>query len=279
MTDQPSAPNSEARIIGWPCDYSLSPAMHNAAFAELGLMHSYVLAPTPPGTEQAAFDALHSDGVLGANVTVPHKVTAVGLVDVLDDSARRAQAVNTIVKQGSRLVGYNTDGTGFVSSLRADGEFEVTGRRCAILGAGGAARSIACALVDANAGSVLIVNRTVERASQCAEIVGSPATVGGIEDLQDADLIVNATSVGLTSKDEEFVGRIVAEIRPEHFVVDIVYRPLDTDLLVAARQRGARTLDGLSMLVHQAALSFQLWTGRDAPVATMRRAALAALAE
>jgi shikimate dehydrogenase len=209
---------------------------------------------------------------------VPHKIRAAQLADELDTTARRSEAVNTIVKRDARLVGYNTDGSGFVASLRNDAAFDLAGKSCAVLGAGGAARSIACAMVDARAGSVSIINRTPSRASECAAIAGLPAKVGVMHDMYEADVIVNATSVGITGEDHDFLRLVVGHIEPRHLVVDIVYRPLDTPLLLAARDRGAHVLDGLSMLVHQAAASFELWTGQAAPTSTMRAAAIAALA-
>jgi shikimate dehydrogenase len=215
---------------------------------------------------------------------MPHKEAVAIACDELSMDAGSLRAVNCVVNDEGRLVGHNTDGPGFIAALRADLDFDPDGRRCAVLGAGGAARAIALALGRAGAAEVAIVNRTLDRAVEAADLAGG---AGHAVDLLDesavaeavsrAELIVNATSVGMGAAG----GLPIDErlLRPEHTVVDIVYRPLRTPLLEAARSCGARGANGVSMLVHQAALAFRLWTGHEAPVEAMTAAVASMLVD
>jgi shikimate dehydrogenase len=269
-----------AGVIGDPVAHSLSPALHNAAFAALGLDWVYVAFHVREGFGQRAVDAVRTLSLAGLSVTMPHKADAAGAVDRLGPVAAALGVVNTVAWSGSELLGESTDGAGFLDALADDG-FDPAGRTCVVLGAGGAARAVTFALGGAGAAAAVVVARDPERAASCASLAGragSPAPPASLRDvLGGADLVVNATPVGMDGGglpfdlDAEWIG-------PSHFVVDLVYAPVTTPLLQAARHRGAARSNGLGMLIHQAARQVQLWTGREPPLDAMSAAALGALA-
>jgi shikimate dehydrogenase len=265
-----------AGVIGAPIRHSLSPAIFNAAFAARDLDWVYLAFEVPPGAAGQALDAMRAFGVGGLSVTMPHKDAVAELVDQCTPEAAALHAVNCIVATGDGLVGENTDGPGFLDALRIDADFEVAGRRAVVLGAGGAARAIVLALARAGAAEVAVVNRTAERGEIAAALAGPisrPATADAID---QADLVVNATSVGMGDGQTPFdPGRL----SPGQVVADIVYHPSPTPLVAAARARGIVAIDGLGMLVHQAGHAFRLWTGLEPPIGPMTGAARAALSE
>ena len=265
-----------AAVIGSPVRHSLSPVIHNAAFRAAGLDWVYVALEVGAARAAEAFAGIRALGLAGVSVTTPHKDAAFAAVDEVSVSAQAMNAVNCIHRVGDRLLGYNTDGDGFVDSLRADAALDPAGHSVAVVGAGGAARSIIEALGRAGAARVVVVNRTLLRAQQAASLAGGCGVVGTLDDLAECDVVVNASSVGLGSSELSIP---VSALRSSHLIADVVYHPIDTALLRAAESAGARTLDGLGMLVHQAARQFTIWTGVTAPVAEMRRAAEAALAQ
>ncbi len=258
-------------LLGWPVDHSLSPAMHNAAYAALGLDWVYVPLPVAPERVGEAVAGLAALGFAGANVTVPHKQAVMPFLDELTPMAQAAGAVNTlIVRADGSLLGDNTDGAGFMADLQAHG---VRSRRAIVLGAGGAARSVAYALLEAGA-EVAVANRTPEHADRlcramCAALpdatdrLSAHAFPGALPKLAPwADLIVNATSLGLHAGDA-LPWEPDAAFRSDQVVYDLIYhRP--TALLALARSQGATAIDGLGMLVHQGAQAAALWTGIDA---------------
>ncbi len=259
-----------AAVIGSPVRHSLSPALHNAAFEQLGVDWVYTAFEVLPGRAQAAVDAMRALGLGGMSVTMPHKEAVADAVDSLDAAASALHSVNTVVPQADgSLKGYSTDGAGFVASLAA-ANVDVSGRTVCVLGAGAAARSIVDALARAGAARIAVRNRTVGTALHAAELGGSVGVLGAAADLSAADIVVNATSVGMGSRD---LPCDVGQLRAGQVVADIVYHPRDTALLQAARERGATTVDGLGMLVHQAALQQQLWHGLVPDVAVMAAAA------
>jgi len=263
-----------AAVIGSPVRHSLSPAIHNAAFAALGLDWVFVALEVAPGAAPAAVEGMRVLGIDGLSVTMPHKEAVADAVDDLTPDARALHAVNCVARDGQRLVGHNTDGDGFVASLRAGAGVDPKGCRAVVLGAGGAARSLVLALVRAGATEVVVVNRSPERAKVAAALA-SAARVGDTSDIAVADLVVNATPIGMGADEGLPFDRSL--LQRGQLVADLVYHPLDTPLLRAARACGASTLDGLGMLVHQAARQLQLWTGMEPPVADMRAAAEAEL--
>lgn len=265
-------------LIGDPVAHSISPTMQQPAFDALGIDAVYELWPTPAAELPARVRSLKHPKVLGANVTVPHKPAVMPMLDEISDFARRAGAVNTIVNRDGRLVGDNTDAYGFATSL-LDVCPDVAQRTALILGAGGAARAVALALESAQVRRVIVHNRSAARAATlAADLDPLPLDLIGDADLQaalsEATVVINATSLGWHSGETPLPPEQLAHCRPETIVVDLTYR--DTDLLVAARDRGLATLDGLPMLVHQGARAFELWTGRQAPIGLMMEAALAA---
>jgi shikimate dehydrogenase len=270
-----------AAVIGDPIRRSLSPAIHNAAFRVLDLDWVYVAFPVAAGDVVRALDGMRGLGVSGLSVTMPCKQAASRAVEVRDQDAEVLDAVNCIVNDAGVLIGHNTDGAGFVAGA-ADAGFEPVGRRVVVLGAGGAARAVILALARAGAGEIVVVNRSRDRAYQAvtvAERGGGTGRVGGLADIAGADLVVNATSVGMGASDiesgampipAELVDSLIAE---GQFVADLVTHPVETPLLRAAVRAGARPVDGLGMLVHQAAIAFERWTGVEAPLAVMHTAA------
>ena len=265
-----------AAVIGSPVRHSLSPAIHNAAFAACGLDWAYVAFDVPAGGAAAALEAMRTLGLAGLSVTMPHKDDVAAAVDECSHAASVLRAVNCVVRlPDGRLRGENTDGDGFVDALAADAGWSPAGARCVVLGAGGAARSIVRALGAAGAAAVVVVNRTASAAAVAAALAGPAGRVGAAHEVTAADLVVNATSVGMGGTGVPCNPDL---LRAGQVVVDCVYHPLRTPLLAAAEARGARTFDGVGMLVHQAAHQFRSWTQLEPPVAAMDAAARAALA-
>lgn len=280
----PTAATSVAAVIGDPVRHSLSPPLHNAAFDALGLDWVYVAFRVPAGSGAAAVEAMRVLGLAGLSVTMPHKADAVVGVDHLGPVATRLGVVNTISwarTSGDELIGESTDGAGFIDSLRGDEGFDPAGRTCVVLGAGGAARSVTLALADAGAVSVAVVARKPAEAHSCAALAGAAGSSAEPSDLAQllgaADLLVNATPVGMAAGDGLPFGLKPEWVGSGHFVVDLIYAPARTPLITEARARGAAAVNGLGMLIHQAARQVEVWTGRPAPLEVMSAAALATL--
>jgi len=257
--------------------------MHNAAFEALGIEARYEALDVPPDALVGAVERLREAGVYGANVTVPHKLAALPLMDELTDAARAVGAVNTVVNRAGRLLGHNTDAAGFLRALKEDGRFGPEGARAVMLGAGGAARAVAFALLRAGVARLGVYNRTVERAVELARDFSAYGKIAPVEDLaasvRAADLLVNTTSVGL-----EHEGRDPDEsplpsglLPHKGFVCDLIYHPAKTRLLRDAERAGLKVQNGLPMLVYQGAEAFEWWTGRAAPTEVMLRATQGAL--
>lgn len=269
-------------VCGYPIKHSLSPAIHQAALDTLGIDARYERWEIRPEQLQTWVAGLRAPDILGSNITVPHKEAVIPFLDELTPLARAIGAVNTIVHREGRLIGDNTDAAGFVRSLREEGGFEPQGRRLVLLGAGGAARAIAAALAWEGAASIAVHNRGLERAERLAAHLGSPVrafpltTEALAATLPSAECVVNTTSAGLREGETPLPAGVA--LPPGALVVDIIYNPPRTRFLREAEAAGARTLGGLGMLVYQAAASFTIWTGREAPVAVMYEAARRALA-
>lgn len=274
-------------VIGYPLKRSLSPVFQQAALDHLGLDVRYEAWPTPPDRLLQRVESLRRAEVLGANVTIPHKQAVLPMMDDVDELVRRVGAVNTIVNRSGRLHAFNTDVAGFLRGLIETATFDPAGKRALVAGAGGAARAVVVALIQAGAASVVVINRTYSRASELVHDVRPFAGETALSALPDiyaswasvaCDLLVNCTSVGMAGTPEENESPAPAEIiRSGMLVYDLIYNPRETPLLREARARGARVLDGLPMLVYQGAAAFELWTGRRAPVDVMFRAAEAAV--
>ncbi len=281
-----SARTTLVGLIGWPVSHSVSPAMHNAAFAERGLNWCYVPLPVDPVRPGAVGDAvrgIRALGMVGVNVTVPHKQAVIPFLDRLEPAAEAMGAVNTIVvSSDGTLLGDNTDAPGWLADLRAHG-VEPAGERALVLGAGGSARAVVYGLALAGARQITVANRNLEKASalvaQLAPFLGQTevAVASWPEGLalpaSTATLIVNCTSLGMTPAVERSPWPASLALRADQVVYDLVYNPAQTALLRQAEQQGARPIGGLGMLIWQGALAFERWTGLPAPVARMRGAA------
>jgi shikimate dehydrogenase len=261
-------------VLGWPVAHSRSPAMHNAALDSLGMTDwRYQRLPVPPVLFAETTRSLRASGFVGANVTIPHKEPALALADHASDTARAIGAANTLsFADDGTIAAENTDAPGLIAALGSSPR----GQSALVLGAGGSARAAVWALREAGAGEVLVWNRTRQRAIALAHELG----VQAVNEPRKADLLVNCTSVGLAiersaTQDEALnqLGLTFDQVGEYSNVVDLVYRSGSTPLLAAARAHGARTLDGLDVLLAQGALSFELWTGRPPPLEVMRRAA------
>lgn len=281
-------------LLGWPVSQSKSPVFQNAAFAAVGLDWRYVPLGTPPGQLPAAVRGVAAMGFAGANVTTPHKEAVLGLLDAVDGDAALAGSVNTLVVEGARerprLVGYTTDGAGFLASLREETGADPAGMTVLVLGAGGAARGLAAAFARAGAERVLVANRTVERAQALvaaltggagrARLAALPLDAAALAPhLGSVDLVVQATPVGMTAGGAPAAMPAIDldRLRPTTIAADLVYAPPRTPFLAAAEARGLPRLGGAGMLLHQGALAFERWTGRTAPLDVMRRALAGAL--
>ena len=267
-------------LIGDPVEHSLSPFFQQPALDSLGLDIRYELWPTPLAALPGRLDDLRAGRALGANVTVPHKEAVFAAMDDVSDLALRAGAVNTIIPRNGRLFGDNTDIHGFVVPLR-EREVRFEELDAIVLGAGGAARGIVVALLNAGVRRIHVLNRTIARAEHLAAALGDDrvrsATSNQAQALaSDAGLIVNATSIGWQGHDLPLDPAAFGVMPPAAIAYDLTYR--ETPYLRAARAAGLATIDGLPMLVHQGARSFELWTGQPAPIDIMWSAALAARA-
>jgi len=274
-------------VIGSPVAHSLSPLLHTSAFAALGLggtWRSYAFE-VPAGETAGALAAMRRADVRGLSVTMPHKGDVAAGVDECSDVARRLGAVNCVVNRDGVLVGTNTDGEGFVAALARGAGFDAAGRRCVVVGAGGAARAVVLALARAGAAQVAVVNRTPERAYEAAALADPVGTVAPLTEgsiaaaVVAADLVVNATPVGMAGVAGPAAWLVPPDLLgPGQVAADLVYAPRPTRWLAAAADAGATPLDGLGMLVHQAAAQLALWTGLAPPVEAMWEAADAAAA-
>ena len=270
-----------AALIGSPVEHSLSPVIHQAAFDAAAVEWTYAAFDVAPGRAAAAVDAMRVLGIRGLSVTMPHKHDVAAAVDRLDPAASALGSVNTVSWDGDELVGSSTDGAGFVASLVESG-IDVDGIRVAVIGAGGAAHSVIDALGRAGADSIRVINRTVDRAESASRLA-VVASVGSADDIARADLVINASSVGMgvdpAVRTDDDLPCDPALLSPNQVVVDLVYHPLQTAWLTGAALVGARTVDGLGMLIHQAALQQLAWLGRLPDVAVMRCAAEQALVD
>jgi shikimate dehydrogenase len=268
-------------VIGDPIEHTLSPIMHNAAFEALNLDYVFLAFKVKPPEVANAVAGMRALNIRGLNVTMPHKSTVMNFLDRIDLSAQIIKSVNTILNKESTLFGFNTDGAGALKALRENG-VEPKGKKVLLLGAGGAARAIAYTMAK-EADELAVLNRTVKPAKELARLLektankkiaaGSLAPAEIQHNIQDADILINATSVGMKPKLDEspvppkFLRRNLA-------VMDIVYNPLETKLAKDAQAAGAKVVSGVEMLIFQGAASFEIWTGKSAPFEVMRKAVL-----
>jgi len=272
-------------IIGYPIGHSISPIFQQAALDHLGIDATYEKWEVTPEGVGDFVNGLRAPDSLGINITVPHKQAVIPFLDEVDEWATAAGAVNTIVNHDGHLSGHNTDGPGFLRALLVETGYDPKGTRALVLGAGGAARGILLALARGGVDSMVIANRTLERAETLAKLAKDNGVKSEAISLlgdaltdaaSDADLIVNCTTVGMSHGPDEHGSPVAAAQIPATAIVnDVVYTPLITPILKEAAAAGATALGGLHMLVYQGVLSFQMWTGVDAPVDVMLAAATA----
>ncbi len=270
-------------VIGDPVIQSKSPLMMNAAFRESGINGAYAAFHITPDKLEGFVTGVRAMGIRGVNVTIPHKLAVMGLLDDIHPDAKAIGAVNTIVNDNGRLVGYNTDGIGYVRSLKEEAEPLLPGKKIVVLGAGGASRGIIYALLRENPREVVIANRTADKAYDLAKNLGGiEAGVAGIpydalkDACSDADIVINTTSVGMFPHPGEtpIPG---AWLKPGAVASDLIYNPLKTEFLRQAEERGCRIHGGLGMFIYQGAYAFEYWTGVPAPVEIMKETVLATL--
>ena len=272
-------------LVGYPVGHSMSSVMHNAAFRAKSLDYKFENCSVKPEELKSFIDSdLRSPHIRGASVTIPHKVSVIKHIDALEDAAEKIGSVNTIVNDGGKLKGYNTDGNGAVRSLK-EAYGDLDGIKAVILGAGGASRSISYRL-SSIVGELVILNRTLSTAEDLVEALaqnpGNRARLAASpldhvnEALENASLLINTTPIGMSPRTGETpIGK--EHLRPSMFVFDVVYNPMKTRLLTDAEAAGARTLNGIDMLVYQGAEAFKLWTDEDAPIEIMKNAVKRAL--
>ena len=267
-------------IFGYPVGHTLSPLIHNAAFQALGLDFIYCAFPVKPSHLKVATQAILALDMAGVNVTIPHKERIIDYLDRVSPEAEAAGAVNTVVNHKGRLLGDNTDGKGFIESLREQG-LSLKGKKVLLLGAGGAALSVSFALLKEKIDTLILINRTLSRAHAMLKKLEGVSGAANLDVVaferrnsaplrEDIDLLVNTTSVGMGEGDPSPIN--LEQFPPSLYVYDVVYNR-ETELLKQAKRKGMGHQGGLDMLIFQGVLSFELWTGKRAPVDTMREAA------
>ena len=276
-------------IIGYPIRHSISPVFQQAALDHHSLDATYQAWEVEPQSLPEFVNGLRSPDTLGINVTVPHKEAVMSHLDRIDEWAATAGAVNTVVNGGGKLVGHNTDGSGFLRALEDHGHFAPKGRSVLIMGAGGSAKAVALALARRGTARITIANRTIRRAQELAKLIRkhgpqveaiplAPSEDAFVRAAAACNLLVNCTTIGMKHGPDEEGSPIPAQLIPSDVLVyDLVYNPPETPLLREAARSGADILGGLPMLVYQGAASFEFWTGKTAPVEVMLKAAKAAL--
>lgn len=274
-------------IIGYPISHSISPAMHNAAFKHLGLDFEYVPFEVKPENLKQAVHDLRAKGVVGFNVTIPLKEAIIPILDEVTKLPRTIGAVNTVKIEGKKLVGYNTDGAGFVDSLAEDAGVPAKGKNFVLLGAGGAAKALATTLLRSGASQITITDVEEKKAATLVDYLGSlfeakviiakPKSAELSKAVSIADVLINATPIGMHPKEGQSPGDERWEYKNGAIVFDLIYNPVETRFMKEARKKGARAFNGLGMLVRQGALAFTIWTEHEAPVDVMWKAAKEAL--
>lgn len=276
-------------VIGWPLEHSLSAFIHNAALKALNLPYLYLPLPVSENSLADLISLLKSIGARGLNVTVPYKEKIISLLDEISGEAQKIGAVNTLVFEGGIVRGENTDAGGFLAAWKEEACVEITGKKALLLGSGGAARAVAFALASRGLGGITLFSRNEEKRKVLAKdlLSGFPALPTEesslrdeetlAEDLRKADFLINATPLGMYPGTDKTPLTFPEEVNPSLLVFDLIYNPLETRLLREARERGLHASNGLGMLIHQGALSFEIWTGRKPPLSLMREAALKAL--
>lgn len=261
-------------VMGDPVKHSLSPVIHNAALCHLGLDFAYLAFEVKEGQLGDAMAGVRALGITGASITMPHKAAILQYLDDVSTRARRLSSVNVVYRSGDQLLGDSTDGAALVDALRLECRASLEDVRVGVVGTGGAARAIVLALGEASTKEIAVVGRSPERVQRTVEL-SSRARSATAADLSSCDILINATSVGMANTPQASMTPIPLEfISESQLVYDIIYSPAMTPLLLGASAAGARTSNGVSMLVHQAARAFRYWTGLEAPLEVMQAAAV-----
>ena len=264
-------------VIGDPIDHSLSPNIHNAAFRHLKLEHTYIAYKIPAGELSAGIEALKAIKIAGFNVTIPHKIEMMKFLDEMDTTCKIIGAVNTVLNEDGKLKGYNTDMIGFLDPIKKK-NLTIKDSQVLLLGAGGAARAIVTAMVKEKSGKITIVNRTLENANRLAEFtkkIGGDADTVSIQEanklITDYKFIINSTSIGMRNEPSPIS---TENISKNSIVYDLVYQPINTDLIKKSKENGATIIYGYQMLLSQAACSFEIWHKMEAPYDVMKKTLL-----
>jgi len=264
-------------VIGDPIDHSLSPNIHNAAFRHLKLDHTYIAYKIPAGELSAGIEALKAIKIAGFNVTIPHKIEMMKFLDEMDTTCKVIGAVNTVLNEDGKLKGYNTDMIGFLDPIKKR-NLTIKDSQVLLLGAGGAARAIVTAMVKEKASKITIVNRTLENANKLAEFakkIGGDVDIVSIHEanklITDYKFIINSTSIGMRNEPSPIS---TENISKDSIVYDIVYQPINTDLIKKSKENGATIIYGYEMLLSQAACSFEIWHKMEAPYDVMKKTLL-----
>ena len=275
---KPSGSAKIVRLIGYPVEHSKSPLMHNAAFQSLGLDFVYVLLSVKAPDLKEAVTGLRASNVAGANVTIPYKEEVIKYLDEITPEAMFIGAVNTIHNREGKLIGYNTDGQGFITSLLTDGKIKLEGQRVFLIGAGGAGKAVAVKLAERGVERLVItdkigerteslVSRLQENIPDCPVYAVAMASKEFAEAISESTLLINATPVGMNEGDPCVIDPDY--LHKDLFIYDVVYNR-ETPLVGEAKKRGIKALGGIGMLIHQGAASFEIWTGQKAPVEVMK---------
>lgn len=263
-------------LLGYPLKHSRSPHMHNTAFEKLGLDYVYMAFEVQDGLIKEGLDAMKILNAKGCNVTMPHKQKVVELLDEVSEDAKIIGSVNTVYNDNGKLVGYNTDGRGFVKALKEEG-VDFQGKKIVMVGSGGAARAVAIQLAFDGAGEIVMMNRTLTTAVEIMDTINTniPTSKGRAleidetvlkEELKDAIVLINCTPLGMKSTIDQSIISTSDTLHKDLFVADIVYDPLKTKFLSIAEEAGCRTMNGINMMIYQGALAFKIWTGEEMPV-------------
>ena len=267
-------------LLGHPVGHSMSPLIHNDAFLKLGIQARYHAFDVKPELVKEAINGIRALNITGCNVTVPHKIAVMEFLDEINDEARQIGAVNTIVNQDGKLIGYNTDGRGYVKSLLDETGEDLQKKSVLIIGAGGGARGVVTALLRHGVGAIEFTNRTIEKTTPLVKLAGEFHIEGSTIEKEKAegnlskyDVIINTTSVGMSPNIQDSPLSLKF-LKPDTVVSDLIYNPLETKLLREAKERGGKTVNGIGMFVNQAALSFEHWTGEKPNITQMKKIVL-----
>ena len=263
-------------LLGFPLKHSRSPHMHNSAFEKLELDYAYLAFEVEEGFLEEGLNAMKTFNAKGFNVTMPHKEKVIEFLDEVSEDAKIIGSVNTVLNDNGKLIGYNTDGRGFVKALE-ESNVEYKGKKIVMVGAGGAAKAVAVQLAFDGAKEVVIMNRTLSKAEDIMNSINGNIPTSGAralefdevilkEELKDSAILVNCTPIGMKNTIEQCIVSNKDTLHKDLFVADIIYDPLQTKLMSTAEELGCKTMNGINMMIYQGALAFRIWTGEEMPI-------------